>query len=260
MLSLPAPIIESRSLRYSSAIASGLLMTAAIFILMYELIGTGPVERVENPFFNNINIYEAPPENMPEPEIEPEPELQNTPVVEPDMAPLMINSPSPSNTLKVAGPPIGSFEPTLGDISLPSGDGSLFGSGLMSGNDSETWTPPGDDALAKKIAEADAKGKAGYREVLPRATRQPNIPEYAWKNKVDGWVLVAFTVNALGNVENVRVLDAHPKGVFEENVIASVKHWVYSPADIGGKKVKVQLTQKIELFWKDYPNNNKQLK
>lgn len=259
---IPTRLIESQPLRYSSAVLSGVLMTAAIFTLMYKLIGTGAIQRVEDTLFTSVNIYEAPAESTPEPEVEPEtlPETQNTPTVEPMMAPLMVNSPVPNPVLKVAGPPVTSFEPSLNDIALASGSGSAFGEGLMSGGDSETWTPPGDDNLAKKIAEAEAKGKAGFREILPRATRQPNIPEYAWKNKVDGWVLVAFTVNSFGNVENVRVLDANPKGVFEENVIASVKHWVYSPADIGGKKVKVQLTQKIELFWKDYPNNNKQLK
>jgi protein TonB len=259
---IPVRLIASRRLRYSSAACSAVLMTAAIFTLMYSLIGSGPVQRVEETLFTRVDIYEAPPESTPEPEVEPEPlpETQSTPTVEPALAPLSVNAPTPTPVLKVAGPPVMSFEPSLSDIALASGSGSAFGDGAMSGGDVETWTPPGDDGLAKKIAEAEAKGKAGFREVLPRATRQPNIPEYAWKNKIDGWVLVAFTVNALGNVENVRVLDANPKGVFEENVIASVKHWVYSPADFGGKKVKVQLTQKIELFWKDYPNNNKQLK
>lgn len=254
--------IESGPLRYSSAVLSGVLMTMAIFTLMYKLIGSGPIQRVEETLFANVNIYEAPPESTPKPEVEPDPlpETQNTPSVEPMLAPLTVNAPTPSPVLNVAGPPVTSFEPSLNDITLASGSGSAFGEGALSGADTQTWTPPGDDNLAKKIAAAEAKGKAGFREILPRATRQPNIPEYAWKNKIDGWVLVAFSVNTLGDVENVRVLDANPKGVFEENVIASVKHWVYSPADIGGKKVKVQLTQKIELFWKDYPNNNKQLR
>jgi outer membrane biosynthesis protein TonB len=61
-------------------------------------------------------------------------------------------------------------------------------------------------------------------------------------------------------VDNVRVLDASPKGVFEDNVVAAVSDWLYDPADIGGKKVKVQLTQKVFMKWKDYPNNLVQLK
>ena len=261
-IALPSHLIQSRPLRLGTAAVAGTLVTTILFSLMYHLMGSGPIKREETLLFSNITLYEAPPENAPEPEIEPErlPDTPSTPNVEPELAPLQLNAPTATPQLNVAGPPVTAFEPSLNDIALASGNGSAFGAGTLAGSDTETWTPPGDDSLAKKIAAAEAKGKAGFREVLPLATRQPNIPEYAWQNKIDGWVLVAFSVNAQGLVENIRVLDAHPKGVFEENVIASVKHWVYSPADIGGKKVKVQLTQRIELFWKDYPNNNKQLK
>ena len=71
---------------------------------------------------------------------------------------------------------------------------------------------------------------------------------------------MAFSVNANGHVENARVLDANPKGIFEDNVLAAVSDWLYDPADLGGKKVKVQLKHKIYMYWKDYPNNIMQLK
>lgn len=233
-------------------------MTAAIFFLMYALIGSGPLKIKTDDLFAQVTIYQAPPENIPKPQVqETEPERQE--ILEPEMSPLSLSAPAATQTLSLAGPSIASFAPAMGDIALSSGSGDIFGSGVGGGDLPSVWTPPGDDKLAKKIAAADAKGASGYKEVIPNATRQPNIPEYAWNNKINGWVLVAFTVNAKGFVENVRVLDAQPRGVFEENVIASVKHWVYSPADFGGKKVKAQLTQKIELFYKDYPYNNKQL-
>ena len=44
-LRLPTPLIESQPLRVGCAAAVGVLMTAAIFTLMYELIGTGPIQR-----------------------------------------------------------------------------------------------------------------------------------------------------------------------------------------------------------------------
>ncbi len=114
--------------------------------------------------------------------------------------------------------------------------------------------------MAKKIAEADRKGAEGYREIVPFGTRQPNIPESAWRNKTDGWVLVTFTVNMRGKVENVRVLDSQPAGLFDANVVAAVSDWIYDPEDLKARKAKVQLTQRIELRWKDYPNNNQQLR
>ncbi|MCC7516669.1 MAG: TonB family protein [Pseudomonadales bacterium] len=86
------------------------------------------------------------------------------------------------------------------------------------------------------------------------------MPEAAWNSKTDGWVLVTFSVNTRGKVENVRVLDSQPPGLFDANVVAAVSDWIYDPADIQGRKVKVQLTQRIEMHWKDYPHNNQQLR
>lgn len=249
-------------LRYSLATAATVVATSLIFLLMYRLIGTGPKIFDTETIVASINIYQAEPVAETPPPPQPEtvmPDMPKNQVLEPSLAPLSIAPPAPVQVLNFAGAPVSSFAPTFDDISLSSGSGGTFGSGDGTDPLPSTWLAPGDDGLAKKIAAADAKGKDGYKEVLPLSTRQPNIPEEAWNKKIDGWVLVAFTVNAFGRVENVRVLDAQPRGLFEDNVIASVRDWVYDPADFKGRKVKAQLTQRIELYWKDYPNNNKQL-
>jgi TonB family protein len=251
-------LLQREYIRYPVAIVLSVLVTAAVFIFMHKLISGTPKQVDTDNIITNINIYQPPPESPP-PQNSPPPDAAPVRTAEPTMAPLSVNAPAPSPQLKAGGPPIPSFAASLDDISLASGSGDILGSGFGEGNAS-TWSPPGDNALAKKIAEADKKGAQGYREVVPFGTRQPNIPESAWKNKIDGWVLVTFAVNAKGIVENVRVLDSQPHGVFDENVIAAVSDWIYDPADVSGKKVKVQLTQRIDLHWKDYPNNNKQLK
>lgn len=249
------------AMRYHFATAAAVLATGLIFLLMYQLIGTGPKVFNTDTIVAAINIYQPEPvaETPPPPSQPDAPELPQTQRLEPSIAPLSLAAPAPVQTLNFAGAPVSSFAPSFDDISLSSGSGSSFGSGDGTDALPSTWLAPGEDGLAKKIAAADAKGKAGYKEVLPLSTRQPNVPEYAWNNKIDGWVLVAFTVNQFGRVENVRVLDSQPRGVFDANVISSVRDWVYDPADFQGRKVKAQLTQRIDLYWKDYPNNNKQL-
>lgn len=102
--------------------------------------------------------------------------------------------------------------------------------------------------------EAGEKGK-GYVEVVPLATRRPNIPERAWRNKIDGWVLVAFTLKPDGRTANVRVLDANPGGVFEDNVVRAVQDWLYDMRDVK-RKGDLILTQKVELSWRDFPDNS----
>lgn len=111
----------------------------------------------------------------------------------------------------------------------------------------------GNKQLQKKLEDAK-KQKRGFKQIIPVGTRQPDVPKAAWDKKIDGWVEVAFVVQPNGRVRNVQVIDASPKGVFEPNVVEAVSDWVYD-ADPDGKSHT--LTQRIDLFWRDYPNNVK---
>lgn len=95
----------------------------------------------------------------------------------------------------------------------------------------------------------------GFVEVVPYNTRKPNVPEVAWQNKISGWVLVAFTITPDGRTRDVRVLDARPRGVFEEKVIAAVEDWQYSVSFRGRERSNLVLTQRVEVRWQDYPRN-----
>ena len=95
----------------------------------------------------------------------------------------------------------------------------------------------------------------GFIEVVPYDTRRPNVPEVAWQNKIDGWVLVAFSVTRDGRTRDVRVLDASPRGVFEEKVMAAVADWKYNVSFSGDLQGDVILTQKVEVQWQNYPQN-----
>lgn len=237
------------------AIVVSALVTAAVFGFMQRLISGAPLAVDPGEVAATVQIYQ-PPAERPPPDVTPEPSAA-APAVEPAIAPLRVAGPAAPQAVKAGGPPIGSYEVSVNDIVLASGGGDIFGSGFGSGT-GDTWTQPGGEDIARKIAEAEKKGREGYKEVIPFATRQPNVPLRAWQEKINGWVLVAFTVTPQGNVENVRVLDANPRGVFEENVVAAVRDWIYSPEDLDGKKL--HLTQRIALRWEDYPRNNTSLK
>lgn len=250
--------------RFFLAVAVSVAVTTVIFLFMHRLISGDPLKIDTDNLMVSVDIYQPPPESKPKepPPDETPPPPMNQPVAEPTMAPLAVSAPVATPKLKVGGPPIASFAPSFDDVTLESGSGGVFGSGFGDGDGGSTWTGPSGNnrELAKKIAEADRKGAEGYREIVPFGTRQPNIPEAAWRNKTDGWVLVTFTVNMKGKVENVRVLDSQPAGLFDANVVAAVSDWIYDPEDLKARKAKVQLTQRIEMHWKDYPNNNHQLR
>jgi TonB family protein len=92
---------------------------------------------------------------------------------------------------------------------------------------------------------------AGKKETVPVSTTRPNIPKLAYENRINGWVLLAFTVTASGDVKNIRVMDAYPRGVFEANAIAALRGWKYEIF----KGPDVQLAQRIDFEWQMYPYN-----
>lgn len=111
------------------------------------------------------------------------------------------------------------------------------------------WSQPagGAGSGGDYIGELDS----GTREIVPISTTRPNIPKVAWDNRIDGWVLLAFTVSPDGKVSNIRVMDAEPRGVFEANAIAAVRGWIYQPF----KGQPRFISQRIEFEWNQYPYN-----
>lgn len=102
--------------------------------------------------------------------------------------------------------------------------------------------------------QGSSKVSTGKKHV-PYSTVQPNIPEIAWINRLNGWIEVSINIDEQGKVTQVDILDSVPKGIFEEEVIKAVYSWLYSPYIHQGKAEAIKLKQKIELFWQDYPSN-----
>ena len=71
------------------------------------------------------------------------------------------------------------------------------------------------------------EGFKGGKTWVPLSTARPQMPEWACKQGIKGWVEVVFTVMPNGRVTNVKLVDADPRGVFEAAAIESVGHWSY---------------------------------
>ncbi|HEY0973677.1 MAG TPA: TonB family protein [Solimonas sp.] len=74
------------------------------------------------------------------------------------------------------------------------------------------------------------KGFKG-KPLIPLSTARPQMPEWACKQGLRGWVEVVFTVMPNGRVANVKLVDADPRGVFEAAAIESISHWIYESSD-----------------------------
>ncbi|GAA5317794.1 MAG: hypothetical protein AseanaTS_30010 [Candidatus Pelagadaptatus aseana] len=206
-----------------------LAITVGIFLFMQRLINVDGSDLDQVEIAAAVTLYKPPPPEDPEPEDEPEPEAAED---EPQMESLTAAVESPQPLQDSQAPPL---DVGLGNIDIgPVGDG---------------WSAP---AVAGSGLEGLGQDNSGYVEVVPYTTRKPVVPELAWKNKVNGWVLVVFNVDTRGATKNIRILDANPRGIFEEAVLEAVSTWRYSVKGISGYRGDMVLTQKIELNWKDY--------
>jgi protein TonB len=88
---------------------------------------------------------------------------------------------------------------------------------------------------------------------VPLSTARPQMPDWACKQKIRGWVEVVFTVMPNGRVRDVRLVDADPKGVFEAAAVESISNWIY---DSGGSAREVK--QRVEMLPEDCVYNWKQ--
>ncbi|MBO6506683.1 MAG: energy transducer TonB [Kordiimonadaceae bacterium] len=86
-----------------------------------------------------------------------------------------------------------------------------------------------------------ARGKNGAT-VQPVVFAQPRYPRKAQEEGVEGYVVVEFTVKKNGRVSkgSIKVIEAEPKGYFEEAAIAAMKAMRYEPPKVNGKSKKVK--------------------
>lgn len=126
--------------------------------------------------------------------------------------------------------------------------GSLSGSGLSFGvprfDETEFDELEDDDLLG-----ADSSGPMDQKSVdtPPRVIKRSPIiyPELARKQGVSGFVRMNVLIDENGSVEDVKVVESEPNGIFDLKADSTVRQWRFEPATYNGKKVKVWATQKI---------------
>jgi len=69
------------------------------------------------------------------------------------------------------------------------------------------------------------------KPLIPLSTARPQMPEWACKQNIKGWVEAVFTVLPSGRVQDVKIVDAQPRGVYEVAAIESISNWIYAETD-----------------------------
>jgi TonB family protein len=108
-----------------------------------------------------------------------------------------------------------------------------------------TKPPPHEDRAAAddehaKAAAAPAPSATGVIDanqlVLVKSV-QPEYPRKAREGSIEGWVELDFTVVESGQVKDLSVHAAQPRGVFEQAALGALSQWRYKPVLIDARPV-----------------------
>src|SRR5262245_26012047 len=67
------------------------------------------------------------------------------------------------------------------------------------------------------------------RAPVPLIRLDPVYPRRAMERGIEGWVQLQITITAAGTVRDVIVIDADPKGHFEDAALSALSRWNYQP-------------------------------
>ena len=73
----------------------------------------------------------------------------------------------------------------------------------------------------------------------------PQYPTRAAQRGIQGWCLVSFTVDGLGNVveESIQVVDAEPTNIFDRSSLRAAARFKFQPRVVDGEGVNVDGVQ-----------------
>ncbi len=202
--------------RLLKASGYGLGMTLALFYLMSQLISSGKGLKKSDDTENFIEFVRVKKDDMIQERKRQLPKKEEDP-----------EKPPPPEKMQAAAE-----EPTqqnMMKMDIPNLGASLKGSGPYLG--------PG--------------GSGGGSASTPIVRIEPQYPRNAAMQGIQGWVRLSFDITSMGTVDNVQVVDANPKRVFDMEAKKALLKWKYKPRIEDGKPIPskgemVQLDFKLE--------------
>ena len=213
---------------WTSAIILSILLNVLIFSLLPELVSSNPQKPADTQRFHVVNVVRVKKKETPAKKKEiKRPEKRKDPQKKPLQNPLVRKKPH-SRVPKLP------FELNL---KLPADLGTLP-------------TFPMEMVPFDFFDMEDAYGIGDLDAPLtPLSQVPPLYPLRAKRLGIEGWVKVQFVVTEQGLVDQIEIIEAEPKQLFDESVIRCVSSWRFAPGEVQGKPVKtrVQTTIRFKL-------------
>lgn len=154
----------------------------------------------------------------------------------PPKPPQRVDRPRPKPKTSPRTPPAPSLAALTGglagiSVDIPGLDLSNVGAGadeLLATEDEVTHT--GDTV--------DQPPRPVHREAMPYPSRLRD-------KGVEGYVVLSIVVTPVGGVEQAKVIESKPPGVFDEVALGAIRTWRFDPAKYKGAPVRTRVRQRI---------------
>ncbi|MGL6259601.1 energy transducer TonB [Vibrio sp. WXL103] len=84
------------------------------------------------------------------------------------------------------------------------------------------------------------------QQVMPLYRVEPRYPPNALRRKIEGYVVMSFTIDPTGKPTDIKVVEAQPNRVFEREATRALRSWKYQPKLVDGSAV-AQPNQTVKL-------------
>jgi protein TonB len=71
-------------------------------------------------------------------------------------------------------------------------------------------------------------------QAIPVVRMEPKYPTDAARDGIEGWVKLLFSIDILGQVQDIQVLDAQPNRIFDREAKRALAKWKYKPQIVSG--------------------------
>jgi periplasmic protein TonB len=83
-------------------------------------------------------------------------------------------------------------------------------------------------------------------EVIPIVRVEPQWPRDALSRRIQGWVLLEFTILPDGSVADAEVIESVPERMFDRNALRALERWRFRPRVLDGRPVSRRARQRID--------------